>query len=512
MSAQAPPIDVMAHRSLTPRELQGFLVAECRQCLSASARDNCTGVHGGSAAMAKMRRRPPWDFSADGTLSLLYLPQLCPFAFANKRHAATPPPGIFRLVTHSLAPLPLHCGYPLRDADIACPFGAACPWAHTDRELWFHPLVYRNEANPSNACTRGAGCVQKFCAYYHPGEKSPIPEELMVRMKTAAQTLQDRIDNIDRGLFSCVDDIDKLKDQCRTLVAELCGVACTAGGAGPVIAQLPPVPPAPATVAASAPPATVKDDADKLVACRLSTATAIGAQLHTEALAAASVLQSKDPSAYATLITYTERTAILASQEDFVAKQAITREGICSIARHMMELLMNMLLDHFKCRIAPSWSLTDKCVQLKDHMARPDTHVFFRLKELACLPDHHPRGDRERYHITDAETITVLYMMLSTLYATINNIQRLPPEPAAAASDTPSPPLLPSPSTSARPIAPAAALTAASAAAPVPPIGARHKRVPKNYKTTLCRNWKLHGDCAHGDRCSYAHGSRELRQ
>ena len=44
------------------------------------------------------------------------------------------------------------------------------------------------------------------------------------------------------------------------------------------------------------------------------------------------------------------------------------------------------------------------------------------------------------------------------------------------------------------------------------PVGSRHSRVPRNYKTTLCRNWKLHGDCAHGDRCVYAHGSREMRQ
>jgi hypothetical protein len=33
---------------------------------------------------------------------------------------------------------------------------------------------------------------------------------------------------------------------------------------------------------------------------------------------------------------------------------------------------------------------------------------------------------------------------------------------------------------------------------------------PSNYKTRLCLKWQQHGECSFGNRCNFAHGSKEL--
>lgn len=493
-------------RALSPDELRRYLTYACNQCLTAHARDNCVGVHGD--AIAQMRRRICWDFDAGGKLLLKYLPELCPFVFADKKNSAAMPAGLLRVVTHSLAPTPPpERNYPLRDADIKCPLGVGCPWAHTEREMWFHPLVYRNSGDESRACTRGAECKQKYCAYYHPAEVEPIAEELMARLKAAAEELQKRIDSANTMMLEHMNNIDKAKKHCGASVALLCGIEHKPVGAA-----------GPAGAAACLLPTPVHVRAQAHAQTQLSTeysqqiAIAVGNELHAIAVRVQSLFLDSS----ATLVSYTERISKLVNYDDFAAKTAITREEICSICRHAMELLQNALLDHFKCRIAPSWSLTDKCIQLKDHMPRESTRRFFELKELACLPDHHPRGNRERYQVSITETTDALYLMLSTLRIAADEIQKPPrttaqstpppdPTPAsAAATRAATPPATPMRST-ATPFTPTTSNTRSNA-------GARHNRVPKQYKTSLCRNWKLHGDCAHGDRCAYAHGSRELRQ
>ena len=53
--------------------------------------------------------------------------------------------------------------------------------------------------------------------------------------------------------------------------------------------------------------------------------------------------------------------------------------------------------------------------------------------------------------------------------------------------------------------------SAASPASATTPAADRKAIVGERYKTTMCKNYKLHGECPYESRCMFAHGDHELR-
>lgn len=504
----------VANKCLDPNQLLNYLTAECTDCRTNVDRLNCVLVHGQSS-MNTIRRRHPWSFEADGTFKVYYLPELCPFAFLGKKHAGNLTPGLATLMTRlgkESVQKESH-GYSLRPADLKCPFGADCPWAHTDRELWFHPIHYKNREEP---CTRGDECQQNFCAYYHPKEEDDMKWYDMMRpiIKKSTDKLRQQIAEVDKEFTMAAKHIEAGEKKYSALISMICELQNTknygkinrpthsmsaAAAAAPEVTDVADVIEDSSRKKSSASSASdlaecnheailnnEDDKANQQISINICKVISVSLQK------ADNVMNTIGSGELASLNSYVKRLDSLTREKGFIKAVATIREEVCSISRHALELLMNTLLDHFNCNIAPSWSLTDKCVQLKPHMNQIDTRKFFELKEECTKPDHHPRGLRQRYQISLEETVSVLYLLMKVTSTTIKFLSQPKPEMTDNKAETKKGDKTENGET--------------------PLKGSRHSRVPKQFKTMLCRNWKLHGACAHGDKCAYAHGSSELKQ